>query len=426
MGRRFKVCFAFIFLLFLSCGQSREKGEGKVEITFWHVMGGPLGRTLDSMIQDFNNTHPRIKVTGVSMGNYDALSQKIMASVSAGNPPTLAQAYENWTAQLIESKAIVPIDDFVRGPQGLSKKELRDFFPVMIEDNSWEGKLWSFPFNKSVPVLYYNKDMFRKEGLNPENPPKDWEEFIKIAKKLTKDLNGDGIPEQWGTAFPVSVWTFGCLLFQNGGSFLNEEGTEAAFNRKEGVEALTYWLNQIVKEKVAYLTTGYEHQNEFLVGKVGMIQSSSASYAYMRPAVKFELGIAPLPQNKRKAVILAGTNTVIFSKASSEAKEAAWEFLKWMTSPMNTARWSEGTSYLPLRQSALFSDLMQKRFAEEPNWRAVIEDLDYAFLEPRSTAWFAVRTYFEEVLERVLREKMSPQEALNMVAEKLNKELRKN
>ena len=128
-------------------------------------MGGPLGKVLDEMIDEFNSTHPDIEVVSVSMGNYQALSQKIMAAVTADKPPVIAQVYESWTAQLLAAGKIVSIDTFVFGEQGLSKEELEDIFPVFIEDNTFDGQLVTFPFNKSVPAYFYNIDMFKKAGI---------------------------------------------------------------------------------------------------------------------------------------------------------------------------------------------------------------------------------------------------------------------
>jgi hypothetical protein len=102
----------FLMIVCLSCtGVPSRSEDGQVEVVFWHAMGGPLGDMLeDTLIAEFNIQHPHIRVVPVNMGNYRALSQKIMASVMAGSPPGVAQAYETWTAQLIRGGVIVPLD----------------------------------------------------------------------------------------------------------------------------------------------------------------------------------------------------------------------------------------------------------------------------------------------------------------------------
>ncbi|MRR08602.1 extracellular solute-binding protein, partial [bacterium] len=134
------------------CGKKKPS-----ELTFWHVMGGPLGKTMEAMAGDFQR-QSGVKLTMVNMGSYDALSQKLMASMAAGNTPVLAQSYESWTSQLLEAKAkdngIKPFQDFVGGKGGLDSASLADFYPVMLAECSRDGRLVSMPFNKRVPVYY--------------------------------------------------------------------------------------------------------------------------------------------------------------------------------------------------------------------------------------------------------------------------------
>jgi ABC-type glycerol-3-phosphate transport system substrate-binding protein len=393
-----------------------------MEIEFWHAMGGPLGDVLEEMISEFNDSQDEIKVISVSMGSYQALSQKIMASVAADNPPDLAQAYEAWTAELIENGSVVPLDDIIAGPEGLSQESFDDILPVFIGNNTWYGKIYSFPFNKSVRAIYYNKGLFELVGL-PDRGPETWEEYYEFAKALTIDTNADGNPEQWGTAGQLSVWMFENLLLQNGGKLMEEDGTTPAFNSPEGVEALSF-LKRLLASDVGYITAGYEYQNDFLAGKVAMMEGSTVSIAFIQDQLSFDMGIAPLPKKKRPAVIVAGTNVVIFESSKPEKKLAAWEFIKWFTDTENTARWSAETGYVPVRRSALESEVMLRRFEEMPGLREVYEQLNYAEYEPRTSIWFAGRKWLEEIgVEGCLRGKFTAKEALDKIAEMIREEV---
>ncbi len=408
--------------LWLACGGEDDQGE-VVEVTFWHAMGGPLGRALEGLIQDFNATHPGIKIISVSMGRYAALSQKIMAAVAAGKPPVMAQAYENWTVELIMSRSIVPVEKFVKGPHGLSDESLADILPVFLRNNRWDSTLWSFPFNKSVRALYYNKDLFAASGLDPERPPTTWDEYIGFARKITKDTDGDGFPDIWGTAGQVDAWMFGNLLLQNGGTFLDSTGFRVAFNSKEGVEALTF-MKKLLADSVGFLTSGYEYQNDFLAGKVGMIEGSTVSLAFIKGKYTFPLGIAPLPMGKKRGVTIAGTNVVIFAKASERQQLAAWEFIKWFTDTEQTARWSAETFYVPVRRSAFETEIMKRRFEEYPGLREVFQQLEYASFEPKVAGWYAGRRYLDErAIEAVLRGDLDVKIALDRAASKTNAEI---
>jgi ABC-type glycerol-3-phosphate transport system substrate-binding protein len=395
------------------------------EITLWHVMGGPLGKTLDSLVADFEKQNPQYAVKGISMGSYTALSQKLMASVAAGNQPVMSQSYEAWTTQLLEKDAVKPFGDYISSADGLSSEEISDYYPVMLAECSRDGKLVSMPFNKSVPIYYYNKDLFARAGLDPEKFPETWSEFIATAGKLTQDTNNDGTPEQWGTAFPGGAsWMFQCLLLQNGGDVFGPDGKTVTLDSPEAIGALQYLVDLLYKYKVAYLTTGYEHQNDFLSGRVAMIQSSSASLAYMAmQKIPFKLGIAPLPGNRKKAVVLSGTNVIIFRNKEQELMDGAWAFIKWLTRPEQTARWSAETSYLPVRRSALKQKAILDKFVQYPGLEQAYQQLEYAYPEPRQVAWFLGRSIMEEEgLQPALKGVLTPEQALRHAAKRINQQ----
>jgi ABC-type glycerol-3-phosphate transport system substrate-binding protein len=411
-----------VALLFGGCAKKEETGgEGVVRLEFWHAMGGPLGDALDGLIAEFNETHAGIEITSVSMGRYQALSQKIMAAVAANQPPDLAQAYEAWTEVLIENGSAEPLDGYIAGKHGLSQEELDDFVPGMLANNSWDGVVYSFPFNKSVRALYWNKDMFAAGGL--DRAPANWREYLAFAKKLTTDTDGDGEIDQWGTAGQISAWMFENLLIQNGGRILTEDGSQAAFNSSEGVESLEFMVELLTE--YGKVTSGYEYQNDFQAGKVGMIEGSTVSLSFMEGKYTFDMAVAPLPENKAKGCFVAGTNVVIFADAPEERKRAAWQFIKWFTSPDITARWAAETGYAPVRMSAMESEIMRARFDEIEGLSDVLGQLEYASYEPRSSAWYAGRKHLEETgVESALRKQRSPREALRIAADAVNAELK--
>jgi multiple sugar transport system substrate-binding protein len=402
------------------CARREAADTGVVEVSFWHAMPGTLGDTLDELVAEFNAAHDDINIQSVSMGNYTALSQKIMAGVAAGQPPVLAQAYEAWTGELIENRSAAPLNVYIEGPNGLSRDELSDFVPGMLENNSWDGVVYSFPFNKSVRAVYWNKDLFASEGLT--RAPVNWSEYLDDARQLTKRRPGEKEPYQWGTAGQISAWMFENLLIQNGGRILDESGEEARFNSDEGVQALGFMVELLTEH--GKVTSGYEYQNDFQAGKVGMIEGSTVSLSFMEGKYTFDMAVAPLPEGKRKGCFVAGTNVVIFSDAADREKEAAWEFIKWFTSPEITARWAVETGYAPVRMSAMESEAMAARFAEIDGLREVYAQLAYASYEPRSAAWYAGRKYLEEgAIESALRKQKAPRAALDEAARAVDAEL---
>ena len=163
----------------------------KVTVVFWHAMGGPLGAVMDDLINRFNASQQKYHIKGVPMGSYDTLAKKILASLVAGEAPDISQNYETLTKKFIKHNKIVCLDDLI-GSDPTNIKD--DIIPVLLRNNTFNGKLYSFPFNKSVPVLYYNKDLFRKAGLDPDRPPETLTELASyshhIANFFPKDQQG--------------------------------------------------------------------------------------------------------------------------------------------------------------------------------------------------------------------------------------------
>lgn len=411
----------------VECGKEQQGGGDVTKVSFWYGFGGPLGESLEGMIADFNAAHPGIKVTGVSMGQYAALSQKIMAAIAANNPPTLAQVYENWTANFIEAGAIVPLEPFIQGPKGFTQEDLDDIFPVFLEGGQFQGQMWTFPFNKGLPALYYNKEMFRQAGLDPQQPPQTWDEFRETAARLTVDEDGKGRPEQWGTSFsiPTAFSMYQQILVQNGGRIMSPDNSRFTFDSPEGVAALQFLVDLVETDGVAYIAPGaYEHQTDFVSRKVAMIQGYIVSRKYMEPQLTFQPGIAPVPRGEHKAVLITGTNLAIFSRSSQDQQQAAWTFIRWLADVDQQARWAVETSYVPIRRSALNSEIMKAEFDRVPGLEAVMRQMDYAHAQPKSADWFAGRRQLqEEAVEPVMRGKMDPGEALHAAAEKLNREM---
>ncbi|MEA1973410.1 MAG: extracellular solute-binding protein, partial [Candidatus Cloacimonadota bacterium] len=240
-----KILSLLIFISIFSfgcCKKEQVSNDDKVEVIFWHALGGPLGDALDELVNEFNNTHPKIFVKSISMGRYQALSQKVMASIQADTQPDISQVYESWTSEMIDGNVIVSIEDLIKDDPNFTDEDLDDIFDVFIKSNTINGKLWSFPFNKSVRVMYYNKDLFFKYGLDPNKPPITWQDFRTYAKKLTIDEDKDGTPEVYGTNFPVSAWQFENLLLQAGGEILSKD-LQPKFADKPGELALNYLNN---------------------------------------------------------------------------------------------------------------------------------------------------------------------------------------
>ncbi len=368
--------------------------EGRTRIIFWHGMGGKLGKIMKKMVTEFNLLPGNKYVIDAQyMGHYESLRQKLIASLISGTTPHCSQVYESWMAKMIKGDSILPLDNLIVEED---KEFLEDLVPVMRRNITFKDKIWSMPFNKSMPVLYYNKDMFRKVGLDPEHPPETWDEFLDYCRKLTRDTDGDGINDTWGFTFAANPWMFECLIFQAGGTMLSEDGNRVLLDSPAGLDSLRFMMDLVYKHKVAYVSMGYEGQKDYVAQAVGIVQGSSVSKVYLEEDISFDWGMAPLPGRDRKAAVLSGTNVALFAGKDPHETRGAWKFVKWFTDTERTAFWSEHTTYMPVRLSGL--EILEDYLAQPLSSKAAIDQLPYSEFEPRISAWFKCRDILGEAL----------------------------
>lgn len=389
---------AFLFIILMQ-GQ-------KVEVSFWHVMGGPIGKRLDQMIDEFNRLHPKGEIKSVQMGSYDALAQKLMGGIASNSPPVIAQMYESWTDQFYKAGYLEPLENFIIQDTLFN---LEDFFPVFIEDNIFDSVIVTLPFNKSLPVFYYNATLFDSVGITTF--PGDWETFRTACESLRK-------LKVWPTSWPIDVWYFSSMLYQEGGELYNYELKRPRFNETPGVKVLQSIVD-LTKDGLFCLSPGFQRQDEFLSGNVATIPASVVSWAFLKGRPQFKMKVAPFPQGRQNGVVIAGTNIGMFKKANTAQKRLAWEFIRWFLMPENQLRWTEASYYLPTRRSTTQLPKFKEFLIDNPGYEKIIEQLEYARTEPKCQEWFTGRIYLNEALEEALRLERSPKDALDNAAKRM-------
>jgi ABC-type glycerol-3-phosphate transport system substrate-binding protein len=386
-----------------------------VTITFWHAMGGPLGEALNSMIRDFERTHPDVRITSISMGDYSSLAQKLMSALWVKSPPVMAQMYESWTTQFYEANELYPLESMVSAESGERSAAgvLSDIYPALIEDNSWDGQLVTFPFNKSVPCYYYNVRRFDSLGICEF--PKTWAEFRVAAKRLTRRAPQlkDWI---WGTAGGVNASVFVSMLLSHNGALLDESTGKPLFASPAAIDVLQYQADMILKDSSQVFSVGYSGQDDLLAGRLGMIYGTSVSKAFMRGKSSLPIGMAPLPYWDKPAAIIQGTNVGLFRKTTRAERAAAWAFIKWFTAPEQQAHWAARTFYVPVCRSALQVPEFKAVLDSTPGWRACVEQMEWGVFEPKSRVWFEGRKIMDSGLEPALRGILGPEQSLTQAA----------
>jgi sn-glycerol 3-phosphate transport system substrate-binding protein len=360
-------------------------GQTPVEISFYYpvAVGGPITKFVDGLAADFEKENPGIKVKPIYAGSYTDTLTKALTAVKSNDAPTMSVLLSTDMYTLIDEDAIVPIDPLLKSAD--DQAWLKGFYPAFMENSQTGGKTWGIPFQRSTIVLYYNKELFKEAGLDPNKPPANWKEMTEYGQKLTK-RDASGKVTQWGVQIPSTgfpYWLFQALTTENDVILMNAAGTETYYDKPGVVEALQYWVDLTTKYKVqpeGIIDWGTTPK-DFFERKVAMIWTTTGNLTNVKNNAKFDFGVAMLPANKRRGSPTGGGNFFVFKQAKPDQQAAALKFVKWVTSPARAAQWGIDTGYVAVRPDAWETPVMKKYVAEFPPAAVARDQLQYAVAE---------------------------------------------
>lgn len=392
--------------------EEAEPVEGVIALEFWYALSSSTGEAVEALVEQFNASHPDIQVTATYQGGYGEIIGKIWNAIYAEQ--TLPHAAHLGGAPLLgETGAIVPITEFTDGPNGIDRSQIYEAF---WEYNSAGGQTWSMPFNNSMPVLFYNRDLFVAAGLDPDRPPTTWDEVIEYGQALTQDTDGNSEIDQWGfNTHEDTHWHISTMFLENGAQIINEAQTEVLYNSPEAVEMLQLWGDMVNTYNIMPPGQHKEAKGDFLAGKLGMLLRSCAGIPSTAEEVTFDLGVAPFPTIAGQDPVepIGGGSLVIFRNDDPAVLDAAWEFVKFMTSPGGSLYLSTHSGYVPIYEDALEWPEMQAYLEEHPLQQVAIDSLQYSYAIPIFPALGTSDGALRRAVEAVELGAATPQEALD-------------
>ena len=405
-------------------------------IPFWHSMEGELGKEVDSLAQRFNAANPDYKIVPQYKGNYEQNLSAGIAAFRTGNAPALLQVYEVGTATMMASKAIKPVYEVFK-EAGINFDESQ-FVPTVsgYYTDSKSGHLLSQPFNSSTPVLYYNKDAFKKAGLDPEQPPKTWQDLAEYTAKLKAAGMKCGYASGWQGWIQIenfSAWNGLPVATKNNGF----DGADAVleFNKPEQVKhiALLQELNK--KGDFSYFGRKDESTEKFYNGECAITTASSGSLANIRQYAKFNYGVGMMPYDadvKRapQNAIIGGASLWVMQGKDKATYEGVAKFLNFLAQPEIAAEWHQKTGYLPITTAAYDLTREQGYYDKNPGadiaTRQMLNKPPLPFTKGlRLGNMQQIRTIEDEEREGVWTGKKTPQQALDAAVERGNQLLRR-
>jgi sn-glycerol 3-phosphate transport system substrate-binding protein len=398
--------------------------QTKLTMYYPIAVGGPLTDVVDGMIKGFEKENPDIDVEAVYAGNYDDTRIRAISAIKSGQPAQLSVLFSIDAYDLIEQDLIVPFEEVATSEA--DKKWLASFYPALMANGKIDGKTWGVPFQRSTIVMFYNKDMFREAGLDPNQPPKTWNEMAEAAKKLTK-------PGRWGLMIPTTgyaYWMFQCFAIENGKELMSADGTRTYFTDPAVVEALAFWRSLSAEKKVSpegAIEWGTLRQ-AFTSGQAAMMWHTTGNLTAVKKEAKFDFGVAMLPANKQPGSPTGGGNFYLFKNAKPEERKAALKLMQYMTAPERAAQWSIATGYVGVSPASYETETLKKYGQEFPQALVARDQLKVAIPEFSTYETGRVREALNNAVQAAVVGSKTPEAALSeaqATAERLLKPFQK-
>lgn len=368
------------------------------------AVGGPVTKIIDDYAVGFEKENPGIKIKPIYAGDYQQTVAKVLTAIKGGDIPETAILLAADLFLLTDEDVVVPIDDFVKTAD--DKAWMNTFYPAFMENAKLKGKTYAIPFQRSTPVLYWNKDAFKAAGLNPEKGPANWAEMRDMAKKLTKK-EASGATTQWGVQIPSdgnTAWLFTGIVTGAGARLTNADGNKVAFDDPKVIEAVQSWhdLSKVDGVQPSGLISWGATPRDFLEGKAAMIWHTTGNLTNIKNNAKFGFGVSYLPGIRQNGAPTGGGNFYIFKGVSKVKQEAAFKFIKWMTTPARAAEWSVKTGYVATSAAAYDTSEMKAYTASFPQAIVARDQLKFAVSELTTHENQRISKVFNDALQAIM------------------------
>jgi sn-glycerol 3-phosphate transport system substrate-binding protein len=406
------------------------------EIQWWHAMGGVNGERVNKMATDFNATQSTYKIMPVYKGSYTETMTASIAAFRAKKHPHIVQVFEVGTATMMAAEgAIYPVEDLMKDSGLAFDKSI--YLPAVISYYQRpNGDLLSLPFNSSTPVLWYNRDAFKKAGLDPDSPPKTWNDVASASKKLLASGMKCGFSFGWQSWVMVenfSAWhNLPIGTMSNGFEGL---GTKFTFNNDK-VAGMLQQIADWRKEKVfEYAGRRGESLPKFTNGECGMWMNSSAYYGSMKKQAKFDFAQTMLPLNTDVAKapqnsIIGGATLWVLKGHDKGDYKGVGLFMKYLSTSEVQAWWHQETGYVPITTPAYELSKKQGFYDKNPGTDTAIKQLSLNKPTPNSMGlrfgnFVQIRDIINEEMEAIWAGKKTAKQGLDDAARRGDVLLRK-
>jgi multiple sugar transport system substrate-binding protein len=396
-------------------GKDDDSAGGVVTLDLWHGQVDLGKAAIDALINEFNSTHPSIKVVGGGGGvTADSMLQKVTAGLAAGSFPDIAYIFGSDLASLTKSPKVADLTGAVA---------VDDYWPAAKDAVTVKGKVRAAPALLDSLCVVYNKKLFAAAGVAEPKAGWTWDDFTTTAQTLTnpgKGIFGTGWP---GVGDEDTVWRLWPMIWDLGGDVVSGDGKKVGFD-SVGAQALGT-LDRLRTDKSLYVDPkpGSEQLYQvFLGGRMGMV----ATGPWQLPELKdngLEYGVVPLPSYSGKPLTISGPDTwTVFDNGKAKVK-AATEFVTWLAKPEQDIQWDMKGGSLPITKATAELPEWKKHSTETNGLDVFVTALETAKVRPTIPAYPQISQHLGQAIVAVLLGKQSPDDAIKQAVEQSNQVL---
>ncbi|MBE2267281.1 MAG: ABC transporter substrate-binding protein [Anaerolinea sp.] len=380
-----------LFALLITSVSVMAQDEIVVDFYYPTAVDAPINQIIQGYADAFHEANPSITINPVYTGSYTQTRDTIRTELNGGGAgPDVAVMLSTDVYSFAEEGSILPAQQFIDAMEG-GEAFVNDFFPAfLLNSMDAEGTIWSVPFQRSTPILYYNVDMLAEAGFDA--PPTNRDEMLAMAQALTLP-NG----ERWGLLVPFAggfpIWMFQAFAIGNGRNITGEDPATVYMNDPLVIDALEFSTKLGTEFGVGPLggSVWGDTPTAFLNGQAAMIMHTTGSMTNILNNATFEVGAAFVPfgipgeDGTGYGTPTGGGNLYVFSpigmERTQEELDAAWLWVEYLSSPEVQSDWGAATGYIAARQSAWELDPLAALAAERPQYLVARDQLQYASAE---------------------------------------------
>ncbi|WP_293819295.1 ABC transporter substrate-binding protein [uncultured Parolsenella sp.] len=379
---------------------SQASSDGTIELKYWYCWTDKIKENNEERVKEFNDSVGKdkgIHVTAEYQGSYDDLNAKLKTAFTANEEPDVSVMVINSTQAFADGGMIQKVDDLI------DASDVSDFWPGLMDNCKVNGDLYGVPYLRSTPVLYYNKSLFEKAGLDSNTVPATWDDMVRASDALKSVGVG-------GFGFYSYIWMLTALNYCNGGAPFGDDlsAKTCTFNEAPAVE-MAKWLKDGVDNHNFAFAGGSNGSDTLKTNaanqKVAMWVSSTAdltNYLDLANQGGYEIGVGFIPKNVQNKVPTGGCNLVMTSRLQDDRRSAAGEFINFMTSRDAAVKNHLKTGYLLTRQSDKDDDRIKEAYAKTPEYQVAFDQMQYAIGDYMNAGYAEASKDYTDAIEKAM------------------------